>query len=56
MKRITSALLIIFTFHSCNYFVVQEKEEKSSEIIAIVNTVKLFKKDLKNVLPQNISK
>jgi hypothetical protein len=36
--------------------VVQEKEEKSSEIIAIVNTEKLFKEDLKNVLPQNISR
>ena len=56
MKRITSALLTIFILNSCNYFVVQEKEEKSSEIIAIVNTAKLFKEDLKNVLPQNISK
>jgi len=56
MKRITSALLTIFLFNSCNYFVVQEKDEKSSEIIAIVNTAKLFKEDLKNVFPQNISK
>ena len=56
MKRFTILLLIIFSFASCNYFVVQEKEEKSSEIIAIVNTEKLFKEDLKNVLPQNISK
>ena len=56
MKRITSALLIIFLLNSCNYFVVQEKDEKSSKIIAIVNTVKLFKEDLKNVFPQNISK
>jgi len=56
MKRILNALLVVFLFNSCNYFVVQEKEEKSSEIIAIVNTAKLFKEDLKNVLPQNISK
>ena len=40
--------LIIYLFNSCNYFIVQEKEDKSSEIIAIVNTEKLFKEDLKN--------
>ena len=56
MKRSTILLLIISSLVSCNYFVVQEKEEKSSEIIAIVNTEKLFKEDLKNVLPQNISR
>tara|TARA_B110000116_G_scaffold23479_1_gene18026 strand:+ start:232 stop:1080 length:849 start_codon:yes stop_codon:yes gene_type:complete len=56
MKRITILLLIISSLASCNYFVVQEKEETSSEIIAIVNTEKLFKEDLKNVLPQSISK
>jgi len=56
MKRITILLLIISSLASCNYFVVQEKEEKSSEIIAIVNTEKLFREDLKNVLPQNISR
>jgi hypothetical protein len=56
MKRSTILLLIISSLASCNYFVVQEKEEKSSEIIAIVNTEKLFKEDLKNVLPQNISR
>lgn len=54
MKRIAILILIIFSLASCNYFVVQEKEEKSSEIIAIINTEKLFKEDLKNVLPQNI--
>ena len=56
MKRSLNALLMIFLLNSCNYFIVQEKEDKSSEIIAIVNTEKLFKEDLKNVLPQNISK
>ena len=50
MKRILNAFLIIYLFNSCNYFIVQEKEDKSSEIIAIVNTEKLFKEDLKNVL------
>ena len=56
MKRILNAFLIIYLFNSCNYFILQEKEDKSSEIIAIVNTEKLFKEDLKNVIPQNISK
>jgi hypothetical protein len=35
---------------------MQEKEDRASEIIAIVNTDKLFKEDLKDVLPRNISK
>jgi hypothetical protein len=41
---------------SCDYIRLQEKDVRSSEIIAIVNTDKLFKEDLKGVLPQNISK
>lgn len=49
-------ILLIFTFYSCNYFEVQEKESSSSEIVAIVNTEKLFRTDLKNILPNNISK
>ncbi len=56
MKRIASSLLMIICLNSCNYFVVQEKEERSSEIVAIVNTEKLFKEDLKDILPQNTSK
>ncbi|QTE22860.1 hypothetical protein [Polaribacter cellanae] len=52
-------LLIVFcvlTFFSCDYFSVKEKETSSSEIVAIVNTDKLFREDLKNILPANISK
>jgi len=56
MKRISCSLLMIFLLNSCNYFVMQEKEERSSEIVAIVNTEKLFKEDLKDILPQNTSK
>ena len=41
---------------SCDYIRLQEKDVQTSEIIAIVNTDKLFKEDLKGVLPQNISK
>ena len=42
-------------FTSCDYFKVQEKEDRASDIIAIVNTEKLFRKDLKYVSPKNIS-
>ena len=48
--------LLILTFYSCNYFEVQEKDSSSSEIVAIVNTEKLFRTDLKKNLPNNISK
>ncbi len=41
---------------SCDYFEVQEKENNSSEIVAIVNTEKLFRENLKDILPANISK
>jgi hypothetical protein len=43
-------------FSSCDYIMVQEKEGRASEIIAIVNTDKLFKEDLKDLLPKNISR
>jgi hypothetical protein len=56
MKHYSIVLLLIFSFASCSYFGVQEKDEKSSEIVAIVNTEKLFKEDLKSILPTNISK
>ncbi|MGK0411895.1 MAG: hypothetical protein ACJA1B_000083 [Polaribacter sp.] len=48
--------LSIATLASCNYFQLEEKESVASEIIAIVNTEKLFRTDLKDVLPNNISK
>ena len=46
----------IILLSSCDLFKLQEKESNSSEIVAIVNTEKLFKKDLENVLPKNINK
>ncbi|QTD38383.1 hypothetical protein JL193_03545 [Polaribacter batillariae] len=46
----------VLTFASCDYFSVKEKEASSSEIVAIVNTDKLFREDLKSILPVNISK
>jgi hypothetical protein len=50
-----SVFLLCFLLTSCEYFQVQEKEDRTSDIIAIVNTEKLFKQDLIDVLPRNIS-
>jgi hypothetical protein len=47
---------MVISLLSCNYFGVQDKENQSSSIIAIVNTQKLFKEDLKGILPNKISK
>jgi hypothetical protein len=54
--RFISIFLCVFLLTSCDYLLVQEKEDNTSEIVAIVDTDKLFKEDLKNVLPRNISK
>jgi hypothetical protein len=35
---------------------MQEKEEITAEVVAIVNTEKLYKKDLNSILPEDISK
>ena len=54
--RFLSILFCIFTLTSCDYIKLQEKDASTSEIIAIVNTDKLFKEDLKGFLPRNISR
>jgi hypothetical protein len=54
--RFIGVFVCFFMLASCEYFVVQEKKDTASEIVAIVNTDKLFREDLKNVLPRNISK
>ncbi|SDS09046.1 hypothetical protein SAMN05216503_1946 [Polaribacter sp. KT25b] len=56
MKRFIIAFLTILILNSCNYFKMQEKEEITPEVVAIVNTVKLYKKDLNSILPEDISK
>lgn len=56
MKKLTLLFLMISILVSCDYFEVQEKENNSSEIVAIVNTEKLFRENLKDILPANISK
>lgn len=54
--RLTIVLFCIFIFSSCDYLSVLEKEEQTSEVVAIVNSEKLFKEDLKGILPNNFSK
>ena len=56
MKGNKLFILLIFLMVSCDLIEVQEKEKTSSEIIAIVNTEKLFRENLIDVLPKNISK
>ena len=56
MKSLFRILFLIFLLTSCDYFNIREKEDVSSEIIAIVNTEKLFKSDIKSILPNNISR
>jgi len=56
MKKFTVLFLLVFVVASCEYLQVEEKESTSSEIVAIVNTEKLFREDLVNIVPNNISK
>ncbi len=46
---------IVLLFVSCDYFNIKETNNNSANIVAIVNTEKLFKNDLKEILPQNIT-
>lgn len=55
MNRFFCLFFIIIFISSCEYLELQKKEDISSEIVAIVNTEKLFKKDLKEILPSGIT-
>ncbi|WP_083139895.1 hypothetical protein [Polaribacter reichenbachii] len=55
MNKYAVLFLMLCALTSCDYLEVQEKEKTTSEIVAIVNTEKLFREDLKSVLPNNIS-
>ena len=51
------AIVCCFCFFlSCDLFKIHKKEPSTKEIVAIVNTEKLFKTDFMNVLPKNIHK
>ena len=54
--RFLSILFCISALASCDYIKLHEKDTTTSKIIAIVNTDKLFKEDLKDFLPRNISR
>ena len=56
MKHFIIAFLATLLLNSCTYFKMQDDEEVTSEIVAIVNTQKLYKKDLLSILPEYISK
>ena len=45
-----------YFFISCDLFKIHKKENSTKEIVAIVNTEKLFKADFMNSLPKNIHK
>jgi len=47
---------VVLLFFSCDYFNIKETTGSSTNIVAIVNTEKLFKNDIKEILPENISK
>ena len=46
----------ILFFTSCEYFDFRSKEEESEEIVAIVNSQKLFRDDIKSILPEDYTK
>ena len=54
--RYLAFIFCVILLASCDFFKIQEKENNASEIVAIVNTEKLFRKDLVGVLPKNINK
>ena len=55
MKNLAFFLVFIL-FVSCDYFNITETKNNTSNIIAIVNTEKLFKSDIASILPENVSK
>ncbi len=54
--RFSILILCVVLFFSCRYFAFEEKKTKTSEVIARVNTSKLFKKDFYDILPKDITK
>ncbi|WP_159948074.1 hypothetical protein [Polaribacter septentrionalilitoris] len=56
MRYLLAILIFLILFTSCDIFTLQEKENVKSDIIAIVNTEKLFKDDIKSIIPSNVTK
>lgn len=55
MKQLLLLFLGTLFFVSCDYFDFRSKEEEE-EIVALVNTQKLFRDDIKSILPENYTK
>jgi hypothetical protein len=55
MKNL-AIICCFYFFFSCDLFKIHKKENATKEIVAIVNTEKLFKTDFMNVLPKNLHK
>lgn len=53
--RFLAILVCLLIITSCDYINFQEKDNDTSEIVAIVNTQKLFKKDLNNLFPNKLN-
>jgi hypothetical protein len=56
VKQLLLLLTGILFFTSCEYFDFRSKEEESEEIVAIVNSQKLFRDDIKSILPEDYTK
>ena len=54
MKKLVVLCFLLIV--SCDYLNLEKKEKNTSDIIAIVNTDKLFREDLKGIFPKKINK
>jgi len=54
--KYTIVLFCLVFLTSCDLFKIKEKESYGSEIVAIINTDKLFREDLLPILPKNINR
>ena len=54
--RYLAIFWVTLLFVSCDFFNMKENKGNASNIVAIVNTEKLFKSDIAAILPENISK
>ncbi|CAI8389339.1 MAG: Uncharacterised protein [Polaribacter sejongensis] len=54
--KYTIVLFCLVFLTSCDLFKIKEKESYGSEIVAIINTDKLFREDLLPILPKNVNR
>ena len=56
MRKISSYILLLLVFVSCDYFQLQEQGLPTKKPIAIIDNIKLYKKDIADFFPNNITK